>query len=185
MVWRQLAGKEWLTAAAGACMVLGLGVYFFIHQPLREMQQAAATEAGQVQAQIVQVTNYQNAHLDLVAYEEELTKRQELADKALPSALEQGAFLSMLQREALRNHMELQQVTPQAVQQQESLQVLPVEVRFRCRYFDLLAFLRGLRESERYVQVERIKVKQQDGILLCALQLRIYALPEGKSVDND
>ena len=182
---RQLAGKEWLAAAAAGSLVLGAVVMAFIHVPLQAERQACREEVRTLQRQIVAVTNYQNAHLDLSAYGQELTDRKARADKALPAELAQGDFLSLLQREALRHHVALQQVTPQAVQRQQDMQVLPVEVRFRCTYFDLLAFLRGLRESERCIQVERTAVRQQEGRLDCVLVLRIYAWAGDGPVDND
>jgi len=182
---RQLAGREWLVAAAGSSLVLGAVVLWGIHEPLQAARQEYLRDAQVTQRQIVTVTNYQNAHLDLSAYGQELTDRKARADKALPAELAQGDFLSLLQREALRHHVALQQVTPQAVQRQQDMQVLPVEVRFRCTYFDLLAFLRGLRESERCIQVERTAVRQQEGRLDCVLVLRIYAWAGDGPVDND
>lgn len=182
---RQLAGKEWLAAAAAGSLVLGAVVMAFIHAPLQAERQACREEVRTLQRQIVAVTNYQNAHLDMSAYEQELTDRQARADKALPEELAQGDFLLLLQREAFRHHVALQQVTPQTVQKQADLQILPVEVKFCCTYFDLLDFLRGLRESERCIQVERTAVHQQDGRLACVLLLRIYAWAGTDSVDND
>ena len=168
-------GKEWLEIAGCACLLLLTGGYFFIHEPLNAMEQEARLSAEKSRTDLTVVDNYQNAHLDMAAYEKELAEHQAHADQAMPDTLEQGKFLGMLQQEALRSHIELKQVVPKTVQQNGQLSVLPVEVKMCCSYFSLLAFLQGLQQSERYVQVERTAVHEEDGALDCSLRLQIYA----------
>lgn len=185
---RQLArkwGKEWLEAAACVCLLLWASVYFFVHEPLAAMAQEERGSAQKSRTDLILVDNYQNAHLDMAAYEKELTEHQARADRAMPDTLEQGKFLGMLQQEALRDHIELKQVMPKPVQQEGSLSILPVEIKMRCGYFALLAFLQGLDQCERYIQVEQTALHEENGMLNCSLLLRIYAWqetakPEGK-----
>lgn len=184
---RQIArrwGKEWLEAAACVCLLLLAGGYFFIHEPLAAMEQEERASAQKSRADLTIVDNYQNAHLDMAAYEKELIEHQARADRAMPDTLEQGKFLGMLQQEALRNHIELRQVVPKPVQQEGNLSVLPVEIKMRCGYFALLSFLQGLEQGERYIQVEQTALREENGMLSCSLLLQIYAWHETAKTES-
>lgn len=177
-------GKEWLEAAGCICLLLLTGGYFFVHEPLAAMEQEARLSAEKSRMDLTAVDNYQNAHLDMEAYEKELTEQQAHAEQAMPNVMEQGKFLGMLQQEALRNHVELKQVVPKPIQQEERLFILPIEVKMRCDYFSLLSFLQGLQQCDRYIQVERTALHEENGALDCSLLLRIYAWREAKKAES-
>lgn len=186
--WKRFTDRKWsrksLEAAGVICLLLLASGYFFIHKPLVDMEQEARQVAEKSRTDLVAVDNYQNNHMDMAAYEKELVEHQARANLAMPDSLEQGTFLGMLQQEALRNHIELKQVVPKPVQQDGNLLILPVEVKMHCDYFSLLSFLQGIKECERYIQIEHTAVHEDSGALNCSLQLRIYAWNETKETED-
>lgn len=183
MDWLQKAkkpkGKEWLLLSLGISLLCFALVYFFVHGPMQARREQAQTEALAMRREIQAVEAYRKAHAAEPSYEKDLLARQARADQALPDRLEQGVFLGKLQQLAFQHKIKLTQVVPKAAAVRDGLQVMPVEVRFRSSYFELLSFLRSLREDDRYIQVARTTVQEKDGALNCQLELRIYAVKEG------
>ncbi len=171
-----LEGREWLGAAACLSMLLVLACYQFVELPLQSARQDAQAESAKVRAEVVAVENYQNAHLDFSAFEKDLLEQQVRADQALPDQLEQGRFLTEVQQQAIRHQVLLQSVTPGKVQSQDGVKVLPVQLRFHCSYFALLAFLREIQNSDRYISVQQTAIQVKEGLLDCEMLLHIFAM---------
>ena len=184
MDWRKNVrlplGKEWLLVSASVSLLLAGMVYFFVHEPMQERTRQAQAESQAMRQDLRDIEAYRQAHAGEQSYEKDLLARQARVDKALPDDMEQGAFLSKLQQLALTHKIKLTQVAPKAVAVRDGLAVMPVEVKFRSSYFELLSFLRSLREEPRYIQVARTAVQEKDGALNCLLELRIYAV-KGKT----
>ena len=181
---KKTAGKEWLLASLVFSVMTCICVYFFVHVPMRQWTETARAETKDARQVLSSVEQYRAEHVDEHSYEKALLERQERADKALPDTMEQGVFLATLQRLAFQHKIKLTQVTPKAVAVREGLHIMPVEVKFRSSYFELLSFLRSLREEERFIQVTRTSVQEKDGALNCMLELRVYALTDSDKKDK-
>lgn len=175
MRWK-LEGREWLGAVVCVSVLLGVGFYEFVHLPLQDKLQAAISQNSKLQAEVVSIENYQNAHLDFSVFEKDLHEQQARADHALPMQLDQGAFLNVVQQQALRHQVQLQGVIPGKAEEKDGVKALPIQLNFRCSYFALLSFLRELQESERYVLVKQTAVQMKDGQLDCEIVLNIFAM---------
>ena len=117
-----------------------------------------------------------NAHRDMDTFGKEIAGHQEAALKAIPEELHQGEFLEFLQRLALGNRIELLGVVPGREVQEGEAVALPVQVRMRCGYFQLLDFMKGLQSGERFLQVRNAKIKSDNGNLVCQLDIAIFAM---------
>lgn len=179
-----MTGSSWLKWSALVCVMMMAGWYWLIHEPLSVGRQKMEMEAEQAMAQTVAVENYQHAHLDFSVYQKDLSGQQERADKALPDEMEQGKFLGLLEYTAKRNHVELEQVEPGQTFQMEEACVLPIKVRFRCGYFDLLAFLREAGDGERFIRIDRVAVHGEHDGLDCTMNLSVFSLPAAISEDS-
>lgn len=147
-----------LITAAGV-LILG-AFYFFVHLPLQDKCRANEAQASQLREERIAVQNFQNAHLNQEEYRQELAERLERADKALPSHLGQGEFLSRLQADALGTGLQLEEALPKERQAVEGHCVaLPVQFKVAGDYFQLLDFLQRLRGEERFYQLRQMKVK--------------------------
>ena len=171
-----LEGREWLGAAACVSVLVVLACYQFVQLPLQAARQEAMTETAKARAEVVAVENYQNAHLDFSAFEKDLLEQQARVDQALPDQLEQGRFLTTVQQLAFRHQVLLQSVTPGKVQEQDGVNALPVQLKFHCNYFALLAFLRELQATDRYISVDQMAIQVKDGSLDCDILLHIFAM---------
>lgn len=169
-------GKEWLLISVGVSLLVLFFVYFFIHLPMQVRMEQAQAESQEMRQELQSIAAYRKAHATEPSYEKDLLERQARADRALPDRLEQGEFLGKLQQLAFQHKIKLMQVVPKVAAVRDGLQVMPVEVKFRSSYFELLSFLRSLREEARYIQVARTAVQEKDGALNCQLELRIYAM---------
>ena len=147
-----------LITAAGV-LILG-AFYFFVHLPLQDKCRANEAQASQLREERIAVQNFQNAHLNQEEYRQELAERLERADKALPSHLGQGEFLSRLQADALGTGLQLEEALPRERQAvEEHCVALPVQFKVAGDYFQLLDFLQRLRGEDRFYQVRQMKVK--------------------------
>lgn len=173
----RLRGKEYLEAALALSLLLSLFLWFFVHGFLREMEGESAAEAMKDRKIVIAVQNYQNAHLDREAFMKEIVEAQQRADKAMPDEMEQGAFLSRLQQEAIGAGLKLRQVKPGEVDMEGDCRVLPVEVQMAGNYFQLLSFLRDLDKEERFMQLRDLKVHSEQGHLQCDMKICIFAEP--------
>ena len=169
-------GREWLLAAVGVSLLASAFVYFFIHVPMQAKREQAQAESQAMRQDLQAIEAYRSAHASEASYEKDLLARQARVDKALPDRLEQGVFLGRLQQLAFQNKIKLTQVAPKVAAVRDGLQVMPVEVKFRSSYFELLSFLRSLRDEDRYIQVVRTAVQEKDGALNCQVELRIFAV---------
>ena len=151
-----------LIVAAGALLLCIF--YFFVHAPLQEKCRENEEAALQLREEKVAVQNFQNAHLDQVAYKEELAERLARADKALPAHLSQGEFLNRLQADAFGAGLKLEEALPRERQAvEEHCVALPVQLKVAGDYFELLDFLQRLRKEERFYQLKQIKVDAKEG----------------------
>ena len=179
-----LTGRSWLKLSALVCAMMVTGWYWLVHEPLSTGRQKMELEAEQAMEQVVAVENYQHAHLDFSGYQKELSGQQERADRALPDEMEQGRFLGLLEYTARRNHVELEQVEPGQTFQKGETCALPIKVRFRCGYFDLLSFLREAGDGERFIRIDRVAVHGDHDGLDCTVNLSVFSLPADASGDS-
>lgn len=171
----KMNGKRWLWSSLGGGLAVSLLVFLLVHQPLREAIGRLEDEAAVNRQIVTEVQNYQNAHLDREAFMKELTEAEQQADKALPEEMSQGNFISRLQRDALRAGLRLRQVQPQETVRLEDCRMLPVHVELEGNYFALLKFLRELGKDERFMQLRGLHISSEKGVLLCDMDIAIYA----------
>ena len=173
----KLEGMRKLQVSVAAAVILMAAFYFFVHLPLRAYCESNKDETAALKEEILELQNFQNAHLDLKTYRQELDARKARADKALPEHLEQGNFLGRIQADALGTGMEVQQAAPKEVSSLEGGYVaLPVSLRVAGSYFELLDFLGRLRQEERFYQFRQLQVKDSgNGRLQAELMLVMFA----------
>ena len=175
---RKWKGRECFALVCCLCIWAMMAFYFFPHASWQE--EAASVQEAQEREErdLVALENFMNAHRDLDAFSQETAKHQSLSMRAMPEELEQGAFLEFLQRLAIGNQMELLGVIPGKSVQEKDVLALPVQVKLSCNYYQLLDFLKGLQDGERFLQIRNARIHSEDGRLLCQLDLAIFAMKE-------
>lgn len=169
--------EDWriLYATLGVCLLVSVLFFAGLHGYFEQAAAKTGARAEQAQEQYTAIANFKNAHLDWAAYEKEIAEHEARSEKALPSTMEQGSFIRSLQHCAAASHIVLKKVSPEAEERVDELRQLPIHVAFQCQYFELLDFLQGMSETERFSRVEEMKIVQKDGSLDCTIRLFIYA----------
>ena len=90
----------------------------------------------------------------------------------------QGDFLALLEREAQHEKLTLIAVAPGQIEEEGGVSRLPLDVELDGDYFHLLAFLKDLEKSERFVRMESTEIKSEDGRLHVKMRLSIFAEKE-------
>ncbi|MCI6284565.1 type 4a pilus biogenesis protein PilO [Selenomonas sp.] len=166
---------------AAAVLLLTAGWWFFFHTPMQAATERWQAENMKTHAQLIDVQNYKNDSGNLAARQAEQKKRHAFLAKALPDTLEQGAFLSGVERLALADHLVLLGVKPgEALQRDDGLQELPVTVTASGDYFSLLEFLKGLdaqKAGGRFVLVRGLSIQagKTGEPLTATLSLSVFA----------
>lgn len=173
----RLKGREYLQAAGCVAVIMVLAWYNFIHMSLQESKREIAREMADTRAELVQLTNFSNAHLDMVAYEQEVATADASATRALPTELAPSEFISILQRTALAHHVRIGKIIPAEAVTRDGVLELLLNVTLRTDYFHLLDFLQALGESPRFLLVRSMAVERQDGELECSVVISIFAQP--------
>ena len=128
---------------------------------------------------IIDILNFENEHGDLEEYMVELDEQKQDLERALPTQLKQGEFISYLQLTALNKNVELKSLTPEMSVLDEKFPVirLPLKLQVECTYVSLLDFLKALEESERLIDIENFTVTSVDDgeRLNCELEIILFA----------
>lgn len=181
----KLTGREKALLLVVALIVLTMGWWLFFHMSIRAATARWEAEGMKAHAQLIDVQNYKNASGDRKARQAEQQKRHAFLAKALPESLEQGAFLSGLERLALADHLILLGVKPgEAIARSDGLQELPVTVTVQGDYFTVLSFLKGLDEQKadgRFVLVRGLSLKtgKAGEPLTATLSLSVFGTGSG------
>ena len=173
---RRIGGRELFSVVCCACAWALAAFYFFVHEPWQEEREVLRISCAKEEQEILGIENFMNAHRDLEEFSRETAKHQELSLKAMPREMEQGAFLEFLQGLALGKGIELTGVVPGKSISEGDVLVLPLQVNLKCNYFQLLDFLKGLQEGERFLQIRNAKIHSDKGKLACQLELAIFTI---------
>ena len=114
----------------------------------------------------------------LKEYAEDVGKRHERAERALPGELKQSDVIGMLQRNALRYQIQLVSVSPGQIKKESSLMVLPIQIKLNCDYFQLLDFLQSLQEEERFIKLDKLCARTVDNRLSFEIEAAVYAMED-------
>lgn len=149
-----------------------------IHFPFREEAAEIRRETDLVSKEVISIENFTNKHVNLKEYAEDVGKRHERAERALPGELKQSDVIGMLQRNALRYQIQLVSVSPGQIKKESSLMVLPIQIKLNCDYFQLLDFLQSLQEEERFIKLDKLCARTVDNRLSFEIEAAVYAMED-------
>lgn len=157
-----------------ALLLLGAGFFDQCYLPQRAEIASLESEIREEHDELVRVQNFMNAH-DGRAQSEALAARSRAAEKRLPKSMGQGGFIALLEREAQHQGMTLAAVVPGQPGEEGGVFRQPLDIELDGDYFRLLAFLKDLEQSERFVRMEHAEIHSDDGRLHVKLRLSIFA----------
>lgn len=167
--------SKMLLSVVFIAVLLGAAFFELCYVPQRAEIARLEDEVAKEREALVAVQNFMNAQGDDAAQGEALAARSAALAKRLPKTLGQGDFLSLLEREAQHQQLTLAAVVPGQAEQVGGIVRLPLDVELDGDYFHLLAFLKELERSERFVRVESAEIQSDDGKLHVKMRLSIFA----------
>ncbi len=178
---RSLRPKEWIALTICLCVWIFCGWKYLVYQPMQGQIDKKRESYISLYEERIKVQNFMNGHLDLEKSGEEQKKRRTSLEKLLPDRMEQGTFISDLERRAIADHLVLLEVKPGEVEKMDGgVLSLPISIRLRGDYFSLVDFMEQMedvRQTGRFTEIHKIDVKAEKDELLCDLKISIYAVP--------
>ena len=174
MAW--FCGKNKICIALFIVMLTMCSLFFFcIHIPQKEEIDKRKLHLKEQQAKLSEINNFLKLHNDSESYRQEMEDLCRQSSIRFPDRMEQGAFLTDIQEKALLQSIQLSGIVPGKTEAYDAYFALPVQVSFRCTYFQLIDFLQSLNESERFFAVQSVNVHAASHELECKLQMLVYS----------
>jgi type IV pilus assembly protein PilO len=151
-------------------VMIGVGYYMLLHQPLTEEIQGAQAMRGQLQTQLDAAKGLQRQFLQL---REEVEARKVLDQqnmRVLPAQAEIAGMLGELNRIAELSGLNIESIEPVAESGAQFYYRIPVNLTLTGRYHQLAKFFYNISRLQRAINMENIrlqdpKVKGEDVVL--------------------
>ena len=173
-----MRSKMLLSAIFALALLLCTAFFQLCFLPQRAEIARLEEEAAKEKDALVAVQNFMNAHGDGAERAKARAARSAALEKRLPARMGQGDFLALLEREAQHEKLTLAAVASGQIEEEGGVSRLPLDVELDGDYFHLLAFLKDLEKSERFVRMESTEIKSEDGRLHVKMRLSIFAEKE-------
>lgn len=169
--------KMLLFAIFAVFLLLGAAFFRLCCLPQCAEIERLQEEAAKEREALVAVQNFMNEG-DGRERSEALAARRAALEKRLPERMGQGDFIALLEREAAHEKLTLASVVPGQAEAAAGVSRLPLDVEMDGDYFHLLAFLKAMEKSERFVRMENVEIQSDDGRLHVKMRLSIFAEKE-------
>ena len=182
---RMLDEKNAFVLLCFLCLWLSVAFFHFVHVPLQEEKAAILEDAEQISMEIIEIENFMNKHTNLKEYAADLSKQMEKADHALPDSMAQSSIISLFQHHALDQQIQLASITPGQAKREHDLLMLPINIKLKCNYFQLLDFLKAIQEDGRFLKINQVVVHTTDDKLSFEIEAIAYAMeaPQGTGME--
>ena len=145
--------------------VLGASFYLLSYEPQRNALRAKESEAVSLRREIESAAAFRRA----------AAERKRYLDAMLPARLEAGAFLAVAEKRAAESGVALLGVVPEEPGTAGGFAAEKLRFSVRGDYFALLDFLYALEQRGRFVKIDAVRGKTEDGVFNGTIELWIYA----------
>ena len=171
---QQARSRFFLMIALSAC--LGAAFYFFLHLPQHAELRAKEAEAFRIRQELAATDAFRRGHPEPAKEEKKVETRRRLVEVKLPPRLDRGAFLLETERRAAESGLQLLGVVPGDGSDAGGLAKAPVRLSVRGDFFSLLDFLYSLEQRGRFVKIDAVRGKTDNGgVFAGTVELWIYA----------
>jgi len=155
--------------------VLGASFYLLSYEPQRNALRAKESEAVSLRREIESAAAFRRAHPDPAKEAKSAAERKRYLDAMLPARLEAGAFLAGAEKRAAESGVTLLGVVPEEPGTAGGFAAEKLRFSVRGDYFALMDFLYALEQRGRFVKIDAVRGKTEDGIFNGTIELWIYA----------
>lgn len=158
---KNLDNREWLTLATVYVIFIAC-LYIWVAEPylINEYEQINIKNRI-LNERIARIDNFNKEALTSKEFTENMEQRAKRLQFAIPKDMEQGSLVFDLQQLATDCRVELKEITPKPVTNEDndkSLSYLPIKIVFRADYLSLLNFLQSLQNNKRYILLNYINI---------------------------
>lgn len=148
--------------------------YVLIPQNL-QIAELTKTKTGLEQKNAI-IQEFAKKYPDTDIYMADIEKKAALAEMKVPSSVDISDFLLQLDRAAADSGLRLSEIKPGQKKSKAGYQEVPVEVNIKGTFFQTLAFLQKLDNTERFNSVSSMNIKSKQGVLDSRLTIIIYSM---------
>ena len=181
------------------CLVICAAFWQFIHKSAQQKILQVDLERQKLSKINENILNYSNKYGNLDNYMQKLEERFQLSIVTLPERMQQGEFISFLQKTALENQVNIISLNQSAIQlvndksldsdsdtknqaqnNNAKLNKLPISLKIECQYVSLINFLKTIEASERLMNIQDLSIisKGNGDWLTCELDIVIFSFEE-------
>ena len=167
--------KKQLALLGTVCALIVI-VGFWVHSMLQERRAWTEEQRLQITKEVDAVELFVRTRASRPNWEAETAAREKRILRTLPESMDQGGFLTAIQRKAVIAGLTIEKVTPGSQQNESGLLTLPVSLVCKGNYFQLVSFFRQIEERGRYVKIREVRIESAEaGMLRCHLEMQIFA----------
>jgi type IV pilus assembly protein PilO len=151
--WKQLPYMAQIGIVALVIVLLAVGTYFPVLQPLEKENEKDALTLKTKQAEIAQLAPYREKLAELNAQTAALKAQMEAQKKVVPEEKDVPSLITQVERESLAAGVEVRRYTPRPVARKEYYTEVPFDVDVDGPYYSVVGFYDRLQKLERIVNV--------------------------------
>ena len=170
---KQARLRFWGMAALAAA--LGVSFYLLSYEPQNDALRAKEAEAASLRREIGEAAAFRRSHPDPAKEVKMVAERKRAAERMLPARLDTGAFLLEAEKSAAESGVTLLGVSPGDAGTMDGFATEKLRLSVRGDYFELLDYLYALEQQGRFVKIDTMRGKVEDGAFKGDIELWIYA----------
>ncbi len=156
--WSELPVTTKLGMVAGAAIVLSLGMWYFVYQPVRDHNTQTAQTLSAVKAENDSLRPYDKKLKDLDAQIYNLGQQLEQMKQIVPDEKEADNFIRMVQVTAANAGIEVRSYTSQPTANKEFFVEAPFNLNIDGPYYSVLSFFDKMAKLDRIVNVSNLQM---------------------------
>ncbi|MBP3691252.1 MAG: hypothetical protein J6I74_07995 [Schwartzia sp.] len=166
---------------AALAAVLGVSFYLLSYEPQSDALREKEAEAVSLRRAIAEAAAFRRSHPDPAKEAKKLAERKRAVERLLPTRLDAGAFLLEAEKRAAESGVTLLGVAPGDAGMTGGFAAEKLRLSVRGDYFELLDYLYALEQQGRFVKIDAMHGKVEEGVFKGDIELWIYARAlEGK-----
>ncbi len=155
--------------------VFAAAFYGLIYLPQCDELSAKQAEATRLQREIAEASAFRRAHPSPEEDVKRLGERSRMARAMIPERLEEGVFFTEAEKYAAETGISLLGVASGEAAMAEGYTRKQLKLTVRGEYFALLDFLYALEQRGRFVKIDAVRGKTENGDFTGTVELWIYA----------
>lgn len=156
-------------------VIFGALFYLLSYAPQSEALRAKEAEAVALRKEIGEAANFRRSHPEPEKEAKSAAERKRALDIMIPARLDAGAFLVATEKNAAESGVTLLGVAPGEPGTADGFAAEKLRLSVRGDYFALMDFLYMLEQRGRFVKIDAMRGKVEDGAFKGEIELWIYA----------